>query len=179
VLKFVKCRPQNDRLSDDILDALVGDATTSQLCCDLYEALMKRDLVRKKDEWIGRWIKPLFARRDVVGASEELNRLRRSAMLLDESVIDYTTSRAKLSGVGDQTVSESEQEDRLRIGLLGLRYGIEYVNIRILLDCFATYLGLPSRGNSTARSTWSKAALRCPFGHIRTRSACRLWSASS
>ena len=108
---------QIDGLSRDVLSVMVSDATVAGLCHDLYETLMKSAHPKDRAEvpnWIREWIEPLF---ESHGDCSELNRLRMSAMQLDDEVTFYA---AKLECEGT-SLSDDELENRLKIGMMGLR----------------------------------------------------------
>ena len=108
---------QIEGLSRDVLSVMVSDATVAGLCHDLYETLMKSALPQGRSEvpnWIREWIEPLFKSH---GDCSELNRLRMSAMQLDDEVTFYA---AKLESEGT-CFSDVELENRLKIGMMGLR----------------------------------------------------------
>ena len=108
---------QIEGLSRDVLSVMVSDATVAGLCHDLYETLMKSALPKDRSEvpnWIREWIEPLFKS---LGDCSELNRLRMSAMQLDDQVTFYA-AKHECEGT---CFSDDELENRLKIGLMGLR----------------------------------------------------------
>ena len=109
---------QIEGLSRDVLSVMVSDATVAGLCHDLYETLMKSALPKDRSEvpnWIREWIEPLFKSH---GDCSELNRLRMSAMQLDDQVTFYAAKQECEEGT---CFSDDELENRLKIGLMGLR----------------------------------------------------------
>ena len=104
-------------LPRDVLRVMVNDATVAGLCHDLYETLMRSALPSDRSnvpQWIHEWIEPLF---QISSDCSELNRLRMTAMLLDDGVTLYS---AKLESE-DTFLSDEEFDNRLKIGLMGLK----------------------------------------------------------
>ena len=104
-------------LSRDVLSVMVNDATVAGLCHDLYDTLMKsaHPSGRKNvPKWIREWIEPLF---EASSDCSQLNRLRMTAMQLDDGVTSYAS---KLESE-DTFLSDEEFDNRLKIGLTGLK----------------------------------------------------------
>ena len=105
-------------LSRDVMSVMVNDATVAGLCHDLYETLMKSALPSDRSKvphWIHVWIEPLFEEKSV--ECSELNRLRMTAMQLDDAVTFYSD---KLESEG-AFLSDEAFDNRLKIGLMSLK----------------------------------------------------------
>ena len=104
-------------LSRDVMTVMVNDATVAGLCHDLYETLMKSALPSDRSKvphWIHMWIEPLFEKSS---ECSELNRLRMTAMQLDDAVTFYS---AKLESEGT-FLSDEAFDNRLKTGLMSLK----------------------------------------------------------
>ncbi len=112
---IVKSNPSAAR---EILAAMLADPTTSGVCYDLYETLMKSSFKSKKPDWSGCWVRPLFE--SDLRESDDLNRLRKAAMGMDQSVLAMATAACETNMDG---LVGTERESRLRIALLALRIG--------------------------------------------------------
>ena len=104
-------------LSKDVLSVMVNDTTVANLCHDLFETLMKSAFPSDRSKvphWIREWVQPLF---EMSSECSELNRLRMTAMKLDDGVTFYAV---KLEA-DKASLSYEEIGNRLKIGLMGLK----------------------------------------------------------
>ena len=147
-------------LAVDVLRVMVSDATVAGLCHDLYETLTRSALLNGRGDtarWIRDWIEPLFK---MTGECSELNRLRMTAMRMDDAVIAYATELES----EESFLSGEEFDTRVKIGLLGLKIVKQRtVNSKEYLDkeCFKKALTSYSDEVSPSNFIIPTEALSC------------------